>query len=99
MSPGENDILAILCKGFYRFLRDRKFRIRFHRLGISNKIMHNPYYRARARHSLGHLIVNFISSSVKDSLQVLIIRTRMLMLRLVKTRCTKKFNPGASPVT
>ena len=60
---------------------------------ISNKIIHNSHYRARASYSLWHLIVNFIKSSVKGSFQVLIIGTQSLRLRITKSRPVTKCDP------
>ena len=37
MGRRENSILAMPCEGFHQFLREKKFRIEFHYLRISNK--------------------------------------------------------------
>ena len=37
MGRRANSILATLCVGFHQFLREKKFRIEFHYLRISNK--------------------------------------------------------------
>ena len=59
---------------------------------ISNEILiPNSPYRIWASHSLLRLTVNFVKSS--DSLQVLLTGTKILMLRVIKTRCVTKCNP------
>ena len=37
MGRRENSILAMPCEGFHQFLREKKFRVEFHYLRISNK--------------------------------------------------------------
>ena len=37
MGRRENSILAMRCEGFHQFLREKKFRVEFHYLRISNK--------------------------------------------------------------